>query len=238
MPADLSLPIPQRPLPTTDTLTVALADESFVDIAAYSGGTIRVAMQYAADALPGAVSKAYVRETVARKLMEAKALLPDGYTFEILDAWRPYEVQLHLFSAYCERLRRLAPAATEAEIVQKAREFVSFPDKSKTVSFVHSSGGAVDLTLVDANGNRLPMGTAFEDFSAAAYTSHFERDGMDAEVRQNRRLLHHVMCACGFTNYPAEWWHYDYGDIFWSFYTGNPVLYPSQYDKEEVAADV
>lgn len=33
------------------------------------------------------------------------------------------------------------------------------------------------------------------------------------------------MIKAGFTNLPSEWWHYDYGDAFWSYYTKNAVKY-------------
>lgn len=28
------------------------------------------------------------------------------------------------------------------------------------------------------------------------------------------------MTSVGFTNYPSEWWHYDYGDLFWAAEAG------------------
>jgi len=26
------------------------------------------------------------------------------------------------------------------------------------------------------------------------------------------------MTSAGFTNYPEEWWHFDFGNSFWRFY--------------------
>ena len=67
------------------------------------------------------------------------------------------------------------------------------------------------------------MGTGFDDFTEKSLTSHFESQSSD--IRDNRRLLYRVMTEAGFTNYPLEWWHYDYGDSFWSYYTGKPAIY-------------
>ncbi|MBR3767767.1 MAG: M15 family metallopeptidase [Clostridia bacterium] len=232
------IPIISHCLPLTDNVGLKETDENFVDIFTYSNGAIKVNMQYAKVKIPSAIQKAYVRETVAKKLSEAKKLLPEGFTFEIFDAWRPYEVQLSLFNNYREQIvKQSVIDMTEEELTKKVCEFVSFPDKSKRVSYVHSTGGAVDITILDSNGNRLNMGTEFDDFSEKAYTAWYEQNGSDEQIKKNRRLLHNVLCECGFTNYPAEWWHYDFGDSFWAFYTQNEAIYSSKYEEADVKND-
>ena len=72
------------------------------------------------------------------------------------------------------------------------------------------------------------MGTAFDAFTPLAATAALE--GEDCPVAANRRLLYTAMTAVGFTNYPEEWWHYDYGDLFWAAMTGKDALYASIYD--------
>lgn len=44
-------------------------------------------------------------------------------------------------------------------------------------------------------------------------------------VHGNRRLLYTVMVEAGFTNYPLEWWHYDYGDQFWGHLSKRDAIY-------------
>ncbi len=100
-----------------------------------------------------------------------------------------------------------------------ARQFVSYPDENPLKPFVHSTGGALDLNIVDCNGQELDMGTDFDDFTSNAYTSAFE-NRKTFEAFENRRMLFDVMISAGFTNYPSEWWHYDYGDLFWAVETG------------------
>lgn len=226
--------ISQKQLPLTENIKLNRTEEKFVDIYEYSNGEIKVDMQYAKAGIPFAIKTAYVRETVAKKLMQAKGLLPQGYSFEIFDAWRPYEVQLGLFNAYRKRIVDNAKEVmTEQEITRRVCEFVSLPDKDKRVSFVHSTGGAVDVTIVRPDGSRLDMGTEFDDFSPRSYTAWYEGGG-DEQIKRNRRLLHNVLCSCGFTNYPAEWWHYDFGDPFWAFYMKKEAIYSSEYEEAEV----
>ncbi len=230
-----NIPIKANRLPQTENVISEEFDEKFVDIYAYSHGAIKVNMQYAKANLPAATQTAYVRETVARKLLEAKRLLPEGFTFEILDAWRPYEVQLGLFNDYRKRIVKESPVdMTEEELTKKVCEFVSFPEKDKKVSYVHSTGGAVDITILDSNGNQLDMGTGFDDFSEKSYTAWYELNDSDEQIKKNRRLLHNVLCESGFTNYPAEWWHYDFGDAFWAFYTQKEAIYSSKYEEADV----
>ena len=228
-------PIESLCLPETKNIVLDEKNELFVDVLAYSKGKIKVNMQYKAANLKGSIDTAYVRRTVADMLMKAHEFLPEGYAFEILDAWRPYEVQLSLFNAYKDDLVKGNPdllKLSEEELIKKVCEFVSYPDKSKRLSFVHSSGGAVDLTILDENGKRLDMGTEFDDFTDKAYTSWFEENSKDETVIRNRRLLCNVMKKVGFTNYPAEWWHYDFGDLFWAFYSGKDAIFASEYDMQ------
>ncbi len=71
----------------------------------------------------------------------------------------------------------------------------------------HNTGGTVDLTLVRlGSGEELEMGTAYDDFSAAAHTANAA-----GTVARNRRLLVTAMAAEGFDNYAKEWWHFSFG---------------------------
>ncbi|AOK31747.1 MULTISPECIES: D-alanyl-D-alanine dipeptidase [Burkholderia] len=73
----------------------------------------------------------------------------------------------------------------------------------------HSRGTALDLTLVDANGAALDMGTGFDEM---INTSNHFHDGLPESVQRNRLLLLGVMHAAGFTHIASEWWHYELPD--------------------------
>jgi D-alanyl-D-alanine dipeptidase len=184
--------------------------------------------------VPGAVAKIYVRKTVEEMLLAAANLLPEGYKLKILDAWRPAAVQKALFDEYYSVLQeRFQGDKSEDELKEMASQFVSYPSEDPNRPFVHATGGAVDLTIVDAKGKELNMGTAFDDFSDAAHTTYFENTDC-TEIRDNRRLLYHVMAGVGFTNYPGEWWHYDFGDRFWAAIAQRDSIYRGIYELPEI----
>lgn len=69
----------------------------------------------------------------------------------------------------------------------------------------HSRGAAIDLTLVDADGQELDMGTGFDAFTPR---SHHGNTEIPAAAQRNRMLLLGVMTAAGWDFYRNEWWHY------------------------------
>ena len=69
----------------------------------------------------------------------------------------------------------------------------------------HSRGSTVDLTLVFSDGTPLDMGTEWDLFGPSSNTEHPD---ISPRARANRLLLRAVMARHGFSNYPAEWWHF------------------------------
>jgi D-alanyl-D-alanine dipeptidase len=64
----------------------------------------------------------------------------------------------------------------------------------------------VDLTLVDlATGSEVPMGSAFDSFTAPADSA--EPTGA---VLRNREILRRRMISEGFKPYGQGWWHFNY----------------------------
>ncbi len=92
----------------------------------------------------------------------------------------------------------------------------------------HLTGGAIDLTIANQHGP-LNMGTAFDDFIDKARTDYYEHiqnpTQKEKQIKENRKLLKSIMEQAGFTNYPEEWWHYDYGNQNWALKTGNDAIY-------------
>ncbi|WP_341894249.1 D-alanyl-D-alanine dipeptidase [Ferrovibrio terrae] len=69
----------------------------------------------------------------------------------------------------------------------------------------HSRGAAVDVTLVDGDGEDLDMGTGFDAFTPLAFHGTLE---ITPEQQANRALLLGIMTAAGWDFYRNEWWHY------------------------------
>ena len=80
--------------------------------------------------------------------------------------------------------------------------FISNPDGG---AIPHCRGVAIDLTLCDAQGNELDMGTDFDEFSDLAFHN---CEKISAEAQRNRLILLGLMTAAGFDFYRNEWWHY------------------------------
>lgn len=229
----------QAPIPVKDdfipgdVISSECMDE-MVDFYEYSKGCgkiYRAKPAYHEKGIPGAIDKCYMRMKVADLILEAARYLPEGFSFKIYDAWRPARVQEALFNNYMDYLSGLPENSGKSreQIYQKAIKFVSFPSMDTKKPFVHSTGGAVDLTIVDEELRELQMGTEFDDFSDRAHTAYYESKlpkKVDFEqIRKNRRFLYNIMTSVGFTNLPSEWWHYDYGDRFWSYYTKRPAIF-------------
>jgi D-alanyl-D-alanine dipeptidase len=119
-------------------------------------------------------------EALGRAIELARAL---GLRFKIFDAFRPSEAQWVLWKKNPDP------------------EFLADPRRGSP----HSRGVAVDLTLIDAAGRELEMGTGFDEFRPIA---HHARLDVPIEAQRNRALLLGLMTAAGWDFYRNEWWHY------------------------------
>lgn len=224
-----NLKIPEFFTFDSNDIVIAESNERMIRIDNISDRVLYEPM-YFKQGLKGAIDICYAREGVAKRLIEASHLLPNGYKLKIYDAWRPFSVQKELFDSYSRFLVAKNPSLKDdyERLVNLTLEFVSYPTEDEYAPFVHATGGAVDLTIVDENGNELDMGTKFDDFTDKAHTDYFEHSD-EVQIKQNRRLLYAVMTSCGFTNFPCEWWHYDYGDPFWAGILKKTALYGGIY---------
>lgn len=224
---DLSLTaIPSRADPDWDSVSripIRASDEPLVPMS-LAPEPIKVFPAYAKQGMPGAVAECYVRESVYRRLLVVARSLPQGLGLVVLDGWRPWRVQQYLFDTLYEAIHTHCPDADDAQLLERTREFVSVPSRDPLAPSPHLTGGAVDVTLCDADGLMLDMGTLFDEAVPASHSDYYERldslDGPQRRVRDNRRRLHGAMAEQGFTNLPSEWWHYDFGDQLWASYTG------------------
>ena len=84
----------------------------------------------------------------------------------------------------------------------------------------HSTGGAIDLCLIEEMGDLLDMEAVLEN--------HFEIDPsilqtdsnlIGETARNNRNIMSAALEAVGFVSYEKEYWHWSYGDRRWAFKT-------------------
>jgi alanine racemase len=146
------------------------------------------------------------RSTVDR-LKEAESYLPEGHRLKIFDGFRTLDTQKSLFDDYYVRLSEKHPDWPPSQLYEAASEFVAPPVRDPENPPPHNTGTVVDLTVVDAAGNELDMGTEFDHFTEQAHTQHFEEK--KPAIHANRMILKEAMERAGFENYPSEWWHFN-----------------------------
>ena len=173
--------------------------------------------------VPHALAESWVRRGVGERLVQVAASLPADRSLIVWDGFRPLVVQAALFDDWEGRLRSQHPDWDDDQIYEQASRFVTPPSDDPTAPPPHLTGGAVDLTLGDASGEPIDMGTDFDAFVDEAHARAFEDSS--SPVRDNRRLLFWSMGAVGFTGYAEEWWHFDFGDQFWALITGGHARY-------------
>lgn len=96
--------------------------------------------------LAGSLFTVFVREGVAKMLSKAARLLPKGDMLLVWDAYRPLTVQRALFDYYVSVLESRGTPHEQASV--DAQKFVSIPSDDPTRPPPHSTGGAVDLTII------------------------------------------------------------------------------------------
>jgi D-alanyl-D-alanine dipeptidase len=126
-----------------------------------------------------------LRLKTIKALISANAdFIKMGYKIKIFDCYRPLDIQ--------KRMWKIVPNPS----------YVADPSKGS----IHNRGGAVDITLVDANGKALDMGTSFDFFGIEASHNY---QNLSQEIKNNRELLKTTMIQNGFNPLDSEWWHYN-----------------------------
>jgi D-alanyl-D-alanine dipeptidase len=170
-----------------------------------------------------------LRQEAAAALKRAQAeLVPLGLSLKVYDCYRPTRA-----------VQSMAAWANDGRSQSATKRF--FPKLPKNALFSlgyiasrsqHSTGRAVDLTLIPAAGgpapafepsaayapctgpaaqrspdNSVDMGTGFDCFDVKSHTA---SGGISAEQRRWRSTLGDAMRKQGFANYHREWWHFTY----------------------------
>ncbi|MCQ1058665.1 M15 family metallopeptidase [Photobacterium sp. ZSDE20] len=169
-----------------------------------------------------AISECFVRESVFERLINAASYLPKGVTLVVLDGWRPFLVQQYFFSQLYSQYHQHPKFrhCSEAALIEIVRKQVSPPCSDPKKPSPHLTGGSVDVTLCDRFGRILDLGTAFDQDSSLSWSSALESTKyIDTLSAHYRRELYFAMIQAGFTNLPSEWWHYDFGNQLWAYYS-------------------
>ncbi len=171
------------------------------------------------------------RESVAEMLKHAQSLLPAGLTLHIVGAFRPFHVQKLMYDTVTQETREKHPDWDE-DLVREYVNVFSAPPIWETPP-PHTTGGAVDLGIIDPSGERLDFISPFEMGwdSAPTYI-----EGLSDEARRNRDLLIRVLETAGLTNFRGEWWHWSYGEPGWALRGGHPAALYGAVPDDEIPA--
>lgn len=156
-----------------------------------------------------------VRQGVAERLVCAAALLPPGLQLGLAEGLRPLVAQAGLLTRVAAEVQAQQPHLSAEQALAQARLYVAPLEMGPP----HACGAAVDVTLLRAHGDAVDMGSALNEASERSHTAH---SGIAPAARRHRRLLAKVMREAGFVNYPAEWWHWSWGDRYWAHALGRP----------------
>lgn len=170
----------------------------------------------------------FLREGVLRRLLQAQTALQaeqPGWQLQIFDAYRPVAVQQFMVDYTFAQLTAAAGETPEAmsddvrsHIHSEVLKFWAVPSPNPKMPPPHSTGGAIDLTLVDASGETVDMGSPIDEISPRSYPNHFAQDPTPQaqKAHHHRSLLARVMVGVGFCQHPNEWWHFSIGDQMWA----------------------
>ncbi|MGE4239354.1 M15 family metallopeptidase [Ramlibacter sp.] len=167
----------------------------------------------------------WMRRGVYERLLRVQASLPAGLRLRLYEGLRSLEIQRWLFEEEKRRVAQTHPQLTAQQVHERATLLVSpivHWDGTPNIP-PHSTGGAVDLELVDPEGRVIDFGMEVKDWvDVASEFCETRHAGLAPAAQANRLLLCEAMEAQGFANYVREWWHYSYGDRYWAARRGEP----------------
>jgi len=173
----------------------------YVDLSIFSN--VKINLKYASfdnfmgEDLYGDFKKAFLHKDAAVKFERAIGFLKKKqptWSFVIFDALRPRAVQWKMW----------------AKVKNTPQEkYIANPEQGSP----HNFGMALDLGLLDANGEAVDMGAGFDDFREIS-EPRFEEIFLEAGKLSNRQvenrlILRGCMINSGFLQLPHEWWHYN-----------------------------
>lgn len=159
-----------------------------------------------------------LRKSVVERLVEASERLPEDWMLVIVEGFRTLEVQRMQHAANRMRFEALFPDLPPDQLQALLEDFSAPPDVA-AVPPPHSTGGALDLHALDANGEMVDLISPFtmDNHEVAAWDA-----PVSEAARKNREILKAALESAGVTNYPGEFWHWSYGDQGWAHRGGHP----------------
>ena len=172
----------------------------------------------------------WLRQTVVEALRRVQVALQaeqPGWRLQVFDAYRPIPVQQFMVDYTTQDLAHQQgldwsqlSMAQQQTLLETVYQFWALPSPDPQTPPPHSTGAAIDLTLIDAQGLPVAMGSPIDEVSARSHPDYFQAAAADhSQFHAHRCLLQQLMTAAGFQQHPAEWWHFSNGDQLWAWLT-------------------
>jgi len=183
--------------------------------------------------IPNNTDYTKMRKTVYEKLLQAQSLLPQGLRLCLYEGYRSLTLQNMLFTNRYNQIKAHCPNWSEQQVFEETTKLVSPViniDGTKNIP-PHSTGGAIDVYLINDQGEPVEMGIHpsrwTEDMDGSLSLTFSEK--ISNEAKHNRSIMNNVLESVEFVNYPTEYWHWSYGDRYWAYHIGHPhAIYESQ----------
>ncbi len=171
----------------------------------------------------------YLRIGVLQSLQVSLQYLQEIYPqwqIKIFDAYRPIAVQKFMVEHTLEQLALsrgwqkadLSPAQY-TELMAEVLQFWAMPSTDPATPPPHSTGAAIDVTLVNQDNIEIDMGSEIDEISPRSFPDYYQPDpnAKANQFHEYRQLLNQVMSFSGFQRHPYEWWHFSLGDQMWAW---------------------
>lgn len=171
----------------------------------------------------------YLRQGVLDRLIQAQERLQQlhpGWRIQIFDAYRPVEVQEYMVNYTFEQtvaqrnleVNQLSEPEIAA-ILSEVYQIWAIPSFDLETPPPHSTGAAIDITLVNELGNIVDMGSPIDEMSDRSTPEYFAdaQELLEQQAHHHRQLLDRIMTDAGFRRHPGEWWHFSIGDQLWAW---------------------
>jgi D-alanyl-D-alanine dipeptidase len=63
------------------------------------------------------------------------------------------------------------------------------------------------------NGRKVPMKSSKLSYQENALSN---QSKLPAHIQRNRQIMFRVLREVGLSNYPKEYWHWSFGDVWWA----------------------
>jgi D-alanyl-D-alanine dipeptidase len=204
--------------------------------------------------IKGAPDVNFVRKGTADRLLEANEKLSSlDLELVVLDGHRSPTTQNVLFASFKEKyfekrgVGMVDMTPENKSILDAKRKFYDEEAKKFALDFcssaenfdakdpktwtIHSTGGAVDVYLLDKrSGKVVDMGEGyFDNPDNVTLTNHYEckagKTSKEEGYMNARRVLYNVMTSVGMVNYGNECFHFSYKDQYHGCVTGQKAKY-------------